>query len=64
MIVLEAAAATLAVVVCLTLYTFWAARRGEDFSFLVPFVITVVVTLVLLVIFQVRTFLCTTIVST
>ncbi|XP_047952289.1 protein LIFEGUARD 3-like [Salvia hispanica] len=53
MIVIEAAAATLAVVVCLTLYTFWAARRGEDFSFLVPFVITVVVTLVLLVIFQI-----------
>ncbi|KAG6403001.1 hypothetical protein SASPL_135216 [Salvia splendens] len=53
LVVLEAAAATLAVVVCLTLYTFWAAKRGEDFSFLIPFVITIVITLVLLVIFQI-----------
>lgn len=57
MVVIEAAAATLAVLACLTLYTFWAARRGEDYSFLVPFLITVVVTLGLLVIFQVRAFL-------
>ncbi|XP_047975707.1 protein LIFEGUARD 3-like [Salvia hispanica] len=53
MVVIEAAAATLAVLACLTLYTFWAARRGEDYSFLVPFLITVVVTLGLLVIFQI-----------
>ncbi|KAE9463989.1 hypothetical protein C3L33_04126, partial [Rhododendron williamsianum] len=36
-IVLEAAILTTVVVVSLTLYTFWAARRGKDFSFLGPF---------------------------
>lgn len=36
-IVLEAAILTTVVVVSLTLYTFWAARRGQDFNFLGPF---------------------------
>ncbi|KAI8574505.1 hypothetical protein RHMOL_Rhmol01G0359700 [Rhododendron molle] len=36
-IVLEAAILTTVVVMSLTLYTFWAARRGKDFSFLGPF---------------------------
>ncbi|KAL1539728.1 protein LIFEGUARD 3-like [Salvia divinorum] len=53
MVVIEAAAATLAVVASLTLYTFWAAKRGEDFGFLVPFAITIFITLILLVIFQI-----------
>ncbi|CAK8573922.1 unnamed protein product [Lathyrus sativus] len=36
-IVLEAALLTGVVVLSLTLYTFWAVKRGEDFSFLGPF---------------------------
>ncbi|CAA7404027.1 unnamed protein product [Spirodela intermedia] len=36
-VILEAAILTFVVVVSLTLYTFWAARRGQDFSFLGPF---------------------------
>ncbi|KAG6492766.1 hypothetical protein ZIOFF_047731 [Zingiber officinale] len=36
-IILEAAILTAVVVVSLTVYTFWAARRGHDFSFLGPF---------------------------
>ncbi|KAL8162712.1 hypothetical protein V2J09_014201 [Rumex salicifolius] len=36
-IVLEALILTSVVVVSLTLYTFWAARQGYDFSFLGPF---------------------------
>ncbi|XP_022145951.1 BI1-like protein [Momordica charantia] len=35
--ILEAAILTAVVVVSLTLYTFWAARRGYDFNFLGPF---------------------------
>ncbi|XP_058737950.1 protein LIFEGUARD 4-like [Vicia villosa] len=37
MIVLEAALLTGVVVLCLTLYTFWGVKRGQDFSFLGPF---------------------------
>ncbi|XP_052186380.1 protein LIFEGUARD 4-like [Diospyros lotus] len=36
-IILEAAILTAVVVVSLTQYTFWAAKRGHDFSFLGPF---------------------------
>ncbi|CAH8316658.1 unnamed protein product [Eruca vesicaria subsp. sativa] len=36
-IVLEAAILTATMVVGLTIYTFWAVRRGHDFSFLAPF---------------------------
>ncbi|TYK30146.1 BI1-like protein [Cucumis melo var. makuwa] len=36
-IILEAAALTSGVVVGLTLYTFWAVKRGHDFNFLGPF---------------------------
>ncbi|KAA8548681.1 hypothetical protein F0562_000365 [Nyssa sinensis] len=36
-IVLEAGILTCVVVVGLTLYTFWAAKRGQDFQFLWPF---------------------------
>nr|CAD1842539.1 unnamed protein product [Ananas comosus var. bracteatus] len=36
-VVLEAAVLTYVVVVGLTLYTFWAAKRGYDFNFLGPF---------------------------
>ncbi|KAI6693295.1 hypothetical protein NL676_021005 [Syzygium grande] len=36
-IILEAAILTSVVIVALTLYTFWAVKRGRDFSFLGPF---------------------------
>ncbi|XP_031485413.1 protein LIFEGUARD 4-like [Nymphaea colorata] len=36
-VILEAAILTAVMVVSLTLYTFWAARRGQDFGFLGPF---------------------------
>lgn len=45
-IILMAAILTSVVVVSLTLYTFWAVRRGKDFSFLGPFLFSA--TLVLL----------------
>ncbi|CDO99103.1 unnamed protein product [Coffea canephora] len=38
-IVLQAAALTVLVTAGLTLYTFWAAKRGQDFSFLGPFLL-------------------------
>lgn len=34
-----AAGLTALIFVALTLYTFWAAKRGSDFSFLGPFLI-------------------------
>ncbi|OAY79512.1 BI1-like protein [Ananas comosus] len=36
-VILESAILTTVVVVSLTLYTFWAAKRGHDFNFLGPF---------------------------
>ncbi|XP_027350202.1 protein LIFEGUARD 4-like [Abrus precatorius] len=36
-VILESVILTTVVVVSLTLYTFWAAKRGHDFSFLGPF---------------------------
>ncbi|KAF3324366.1 BI1-like protein [Carex littledalei] len=44
-IILEAAILTSAVVVGLTLYTFWAAKRGYDFNFLGPFLFSAVIVL-------------------
>jgi hypothetical protein len=46
-IVLEALILTAAVVCSLTGYTFWAAKRGKDFSFLGPVLFTALVILVL-----------------
>lgn len=54
--ILEAATATVAVVVALTAYTFWAVRRGEDFGFLAPFLVTLVVTIILFIIYMVNHF--------
>lgn len=45
-VVLEAVILTSAVVVGLTLYTFWAARRGYDFNFLGPFLFSAIIVLV------------------
>ncbi|KMZ55966.1 putative Transmembrane BAX inhibitor motif-containing protein [Zostera marina] len=46
-IILEAVILTAAVVVSLTLYTFWAVRRGTDFSFLEPFLFSALIVLLL-----------------
>ncbi|VAI37993.1 unnamed protein product [Triticum turgidum subsp. durum] len=46
-IIFEAAGMTLVVVVSLTAYTFWAARRGHDFEFLGPFLFAACVILML-----------------
>ncbi|RZC55776.1 hypothetical protein C5167_014632 [Papaver somniferum] len=46
-VILEAAILTAVVAVSLTLYTFWAAKRGHDFNFLGPFLFAA--TLVLMV---------------
>lgn len=46
-IVLEALILTLAVVLSLTAYTHWAARRGHDFSFLGPILFTSLIVVVL-----------------
>jgi FtsH-binding integral membrane protein len=36
-VIIEAASLTFVVVFSLTMYTFWAAKKGHDFSFLGPF---------------------------
>ncbi|KAG6400819.1 hypothetical protein SASPL_137662 [Salvia splendens] len=46
-VILESVILTAAVVVSLTLYTFWAAKRGHDFNFLGPFLFGALLVLVL-----------------
>ncbi|KAL0389465.1 UNVERIFIED_CONTAM: protein LIFEGUARD 2 [Sesamum calycinum] len=41
------------VVISLTLYTFWAAKRGQDFGFLAPFLLSILVILLMFTIFQI-----------
>uniref|UniRef100_A0A0E0D6Q7 BI1-like protein n=1 Tax=Oryza meridionalis TaxID=40149 RepID=A0A0E0D6Q7_9ORYZ len=52
-VILESAILTAAVVVSLTAYTFWAARRGHDFSFLGPFLFAAVMILMVFALIQV-----------
>lgn len=52
-VILESVVLTAAVVISLTLYTFWAAKRGHDFSFLGPFLFGAVIVLMLFAIIQV-----------
>lgn len=52
-VILEAVILTAAVVVSLTLYTFWAARRGHDFNFLGPFLFGALFVLILFSLIQV-----------
>ncbi|KAF5191800.1 Bax inhibitor [Thalictrum thalictroides] len=52
-IILEAAILTAVVVVSLTLYTFWAAKRGKDFSFLGPFLFCAVIILMVFGLIQI-----------
>lgn len=52
-VILEAAILTAAVVIALTLYTFWAAKRGQDFNFLGPFLFGAILVLMLFSIIQI-----------
>ncbi|KAJ3697498.1 hypothetical protein LUZ61_001203 [Rhynchospora tenuis] len=44
-VILESAMLTAVVVISLTVYTFWAARRGHDFRFLGPFLFAAIMIL-------------------
>ena len=52
-IILEAAILTAVVVVSLTAYTFWAAKRGHDFNFLGPFLFAAIMVLMVFSLIQV-----------
>ncbi|GKU86518.1 hypothetical protein SLEP1_g1030 [Rubroshorea leprosula] len=52
-VILESVILTAVVVVSLTLYTFWAARRGHDFSFLGPFLFGAVLVLIVFAFIQI-----------
>lgn len=52
-IVLEAAILTSVVTIGLTLYTFWAAKRGYDFNFLGPFLFASLLVLLVFSLIQV-----------
>ncbi|KAK8635860.1 hypothetical protein V6N13_004573 [Hibiscus sabdariffa] len=52
-VILEAAILTAVVVISLTLYTFWAAKRGHDFSFLGPFLFAALIVLIVFALIQV-----------
>ncbi|KAG0487293.1 hypothetical protein HPP92_009388 [Vanilla planifolia] len=51
-VILESAILTAVVVVSLTLYTFWAARRGHDFSFLGPILLSSILVLIVFALIQ------------
>ncbi|GER29739.1 bax inhibitor-1 family protein [Striga asiatica] len=52
-VILESVILTAFVVVSLTLYTFWAAKRGHDFNFLGPFLFGAVMVLMLFALIQI-----------
>ncbi|KAI3915277.1 hypothetical protein MKX01_035536, partial [Papaver californicum] len=52
-IILEAAVMTAVVAVSLTIYTFWAAKKGYDFSFLGPFLFASLIVLIVFAIIQI-----------
>ncbi|PIA45042.1 hypothetical protein AQUCO_01700533v1 [Aquilegia coerulea] len=52
-IILESAILTAVVVISLTLYTFWAARRGHDFNFLGPFLFGAIMVLIVFAFIQI-----------
>lgn len=52
-VILESVILTTVVVVALTLYTFWAAKRGHDFNFLGPFLFGAVLVLMVFGLIQV-----------
>ncbi|GAB4841641.1 Protein LIFEGUARD 2 [Ancistrocladus abbreviatus] len=51
-VILESVILTAAVVVALTLYTFWAVKRGHDFNFLGPFLFGALFVLILFALIQ------------
>ncbi|XP_072992651.1 protein LIFEGUARD 2-like [Typha latifolia] len=51
-IILESVILTAVVVISLTLYTFWAARRGHDFNFLGPFLFAAIMILMVFALIQ------------
>ena len=53
-VILQAGILTIVVVLSLTAYTFWAARRGKDFSFLGPFLFASLMILLVFGFIQVR----------
>jgi protein lifeguard len=52
-IILEAAILTAVVVISLTAYTFWAAKKGYDFNFLGPFLFAALMVLLVFSVIQV-----------
>ncbi|KAI5077460.1 hypothetical protein GOP47_0007900 [Adiantum capillus-veneris] len=52
-VIWESALLTAVVVVSLTLYTFWAARRGHDFSFLGPILFASLMIIIVFIIIQI-----------
>ncbi|WJX78892.1 Protein LIFEGUARD 2 [Trifolium repens] len=52
-VILESIILTAAVVFSLTLYTFWAVKRGRDFSFLGPFLFGALIVLILFGVIQI-----------
>ncbi|KAI4301219.1 hypothetical protein L6164_034519 [Bauhinia variegata] len=52
-VILESVILTTVVVISLTLYTFWAARRGHDFNFLRPFLFGAVLVLLVFALIQI-----------
>ncbi|KAG6774510.1 hypothetical protein POTOM_021863 [Populus tomentosa] len=52
-LILESVILTTVVVVSLTLYTFWAARRGHDFNFLGPFLFGAIMILMVFSLIQI-----------
>lgn len=53
-VVLQATILTAASVLGLTLFTFWAVKRGYDFTFTFPFLFTCLVVLLMYITIQVR----------
>ena len=53
-VILEAVILTTVVVFSLTAYTFWAVKRGKDFSFLGPFLFASLIMLLVFGFIQVR----------
>ncbi|WZZ62094.1 hypothetical protein YC2023_062201 [Brassica napus] len=52
-VILESAILTTVVVLSLTVYTFWAAKRGYDFNFLGPFLFGALIVLIVFAMIQV-----------
>lgn len=53
-VILESVMLTAVVLISLTLYTFWAAKRGHDFSFLGPFLFAAIMILFVYALIQVQ----------